>query len=298
MSFFTVGNGCSLELPPRRLDPSVATRLIEDAFRPSRRASKLPLAERLALDAQRDLFSSEESPCAPSTYGTLPNDVFTDPALAINGSSHVLDLGAGDGRLLTTAVLLHGTSSGVGVEMAATRVADGCTALQRLAAALSGMQAFAAPEWPLSAAGEASRPSAPVRTVELRVGDALVEPIRPSTSHVLMYATCFPLSLAQALQQRLAAELPGGARVLAAGARGWLPKMRASHVEEGPRWLRNDELSGQHGGGQHGLTVEDGFVATPSDVHVAHALEGDFERPCLGDVGAMVWRVEPCTGPC
>tara|TARA_B100000795_G_scaffold252947_1_gene222837 strand:+ start:75 stop:740 length:666 start_codon:yes stop_codon:yes gene_type:complete len=211
------GGSCSLMLPPWHLAPSLASRLIDEAFGPSRRASELPLAERMVLDAQHVI--EEELPCAPSTYGTLPTDMFSDPAFwdpAHTADAHVLDIGAGDGQLITTAVLVHGASSAVGIEMAGARVADGCAALERLATALSGLHAESAPHWPLSAtATEVPQQSSnPPRTIELRVGDARTEPFGRATSHVLLYATCFPLALAQALQRRLAAELPVGARGL------------------------------------------------------------------------------------
>jgi hypothetical protein len=218
------GGTCSLVLPPWHLAPSLASRLIDEAFGPSRRSSDLPLAERIVLDAQHDALSSEEElPCAPSTYGTLPTEMFSDPAFwdpALAADAHVLDIGAGDGQLIATAVLVHGASSAVGLEMAGARVADGCAALERLATALSGLRAAAvattAPQWPLSAAAIArpQQSSNPPRTVELRVADARTAPFGRATSHVLLYATCFPLALAQVLQRRLAAELPVGARVL------------------------------------------------------------------------------------
>ena len=217
------GGACWLELPPWHLAPSQASRLIDEAFGPSRRSSELPLAERMALDAQLRandvLYSDEELPCAPSTYGTLPTEMFSDPAFwdpALTANAHVLDIGAGDGQLITTAVLVHGASSAVGIEMAGARVADGCAAFERLATALSGLRAESAPHWPLSAAAIElpQQSSNPPRRIELRVGDARTEPFGRTTSHVLLYATCFPLALAQVLQRRLAAELPVGARVL------------------------------------------------------------------------------------
>ena len=62
--------------------------------------------------------------------------------------------------------------------------------------------------------------------------------------------------------------------MLAAGVHGWHARLAAVHREEGreeQRWLVNHEAnrSGEAGVG---------------------ALLGD-ERPCLGDVGRMVWRV-------
>ena len=214
------GGSCSLVLPPWHLAPSLASQLILEAFGPSRRSSDLPRAERMVLDAQHDALSSEEElPCAPSTYGTLPTDMFSDPAFwdpALTADAQVLDIGAGDGQLIATAVLVHGAFSAVGIEMAGARVADGCAALERLATALSGLRAASAPHWPLSAAAieQPQQSSNPPRTIELRVGDARTAPFGRATSHVLLYATCFPLALAQALQRRLAAELPVGARVL------------------------------------------------------------------------------------
>ena len=63
--------------------------------------------------------------------------------------------------------------------------------------------------------------------------------------------------------------------MLAAGAHGWHARLAAVHLgEEGgeeQRWLVNHEAN------QSGEAVD--------------ALPGD-ERPCLGDVGRMVWRVE------
>ena len=72
--------------------------------------------------------------------------------------------------------------------------------------------------------------------------------------------------------------------MLAAGAHGWHDRLAAVHREEGgeggegaeggeeqQRWLVNHEAN------RSGEAVD--------------ALLGD-ERPCLGDVGRMVWRVE------
>eukprot|EP00320_Phaeocystis_rex_P003751 CAMPEP_0119065892 /NCGR_PEP_ID=MMETSP1178-20130426/8598_1 /TAXON_ID=33656 /ORGANISM="unid sp, Strain CCMP2000" /LENGTH=273 /DNA_ID=CAMNT_0007047451 /DNA_START=81 /DNA_END=899 /DNA_ORIENTATION=+ len=263
------GGACWLELPPWHLTPPLASQLIDEAFGLPRRSSDLPLAERMVLNAQHDALSAqEEPPCAPSTYGTLPADIFSDPAFwdpALAADAHVLDIGAGDGHLIATAVLVHGASSAYGIEMSGARVADGCAALERLAAALGGLRAQSAPHWPLSAAATEHVREAPPRKIELRVGDARTEPFGRATSHVMIYATCFPRGLAQLLQRRLAAELPVGARVLAAGADGWDARLAAEHSEQGARWLVNREAN-----------------------RSAAAVDGE-ERPCLGDVGRMVW---------
>ena len=273
----TYDGGCRLALPPWRL-PSAA-HLLEKAYGAHRRATELPAEERLALDGQiQDAFAVQEAdvPCRPSTYGELPaDDIYRHPAFALSSSDHVLDLGAGDGKLVTTAVLLHGAASGLGIELAASRVADGCAALERLAAALQ--RAEQSPRWQLGAAGrsfDAWRGSAP--TVELRVGDARTADFGRATTRALLYATCFPLDLAAALQHRLAAELPAGARVLAAGARGWPARLDATHHEDGrPRWLLNQER-----------------VMRASNRSGADADEPRWdERPCLGDVADMVWTV-------
>ena len=136
---------------------------------------------------------------------------------------------------------------------------------------------------------EASHPwrerhAAVPRTLELRVGDARVEPFGAATSRVLFYATCFPRSLSEMLQRRLASELPAGARVLAAGARGWQPLLQAAHHEDGgPRWLVNAAAVGPRNKSDE---------ATESEAPLG---VGD-ERPCLGDVGAMVWTLEGRAG--
>jgi hypothetical protein len=189
---------CMLQLPAWRLDPSAAAALIDEAFTASRRAADLPLAERMALDAQLDgLIATAELPCRPSTSGTLPDEIFTDPALGLGGDDHLLDIGAGDGRLGATAVLVHGVASASGIEMAAARVADGCRALQRLATKLNAAAEVA----PFSTTS-AGRWAAATQTLELRVGDARTAPFGAATTRVLTYATCFPRSLAQARAAR------------------------------------------------------------------------------------------------
>ena len=66
--------------------------------------------------------------------------------------------------------------------------------------------------------------------------------------------------------------------MLAAGAHGWHARLEAVSADrdEGgaPRWLVNHEVN------QSGEAPE-----------IAEGRLGD-ERPCLGDVGSMVWRVE------
>lgn len=279
--FSTFDGGCRLALPPWRLAPQLATHLLEEAYSGAhRRTAELPADERLALDGQDQdqIFptrSAADIPCRPSTYGELPADeIFRHPSFALSSADHVLDLGAGDGKLVTTAVLLHGAASGLGIELAASRVADGCAALGRLVLALK--VAEQSPGWRLAAAGrsfDAWGGAAP--TIELRVGDARTADFGRATTRALMYATCFPLELATALQHRLAAELPAGARVLAAGARGWHARLGATHHEAGrPRWLVNEErlLASNHSGADADDPRWD-------------------ERPCLGDVADMVWAV-------
>jgi len=280
----TFDGGCRLALPPWRIASHLASHLLEEAWDAHRRAAELPAEERLALDGHQDPFGgthpAADAPCRPSTYGELPVDVVGHPSFALSSSDkggspdHVLDLGAGDGKLVTTAVLLHGAASGLGIELAASRVADGCAALERLVAALK--VAEQSPRWQLAAAGrsfDAWGGAAP--TVELRVGDARTADFGRATTRVLMYATCFPLDLATALQHRLAAELPAGARVLAAGARGWHARLDATHHEAGrSRWLVNEER----------------VLASNRSGADADDPRSD-ERPCLSDVADMVWTV-------
>ena len=114
LAFTNDGTSCALQLPPWRLDPLVASTLIDEAFSAPRRSFELPLFERLALDSQVDGLE-EELPCKPSTSGALPvEDIFANPAFEFSGEDHVLDIGAGDGRLCATAVLVAGASSAVG----------------------------------------------------------------------------------------------------------------------------------------------------------------------------------------
>jgi len=126
----------------------------------------------------------------------------------------VHDLGAGLGRPTLRAVLLHGASAGVGVELSATRWRSGCTALRQLDRRL---------------AMPAARPQSlsPAR-VELHLGDALGADVSDAT-HVLFFATCFPAEMLRWMQKKLLEELPSGARIFCAGSRGlWPSRLEAA----------------------------------------------------------------------
>ncbi len=275
--FSSDATGCRLVLPSTWNVSSSSPRLIADSFGASRKRSELPLHERQLLDGQFDAFSGDEHVCAPSTYAALPAaSIFRHVSFGITAADHVLDIGAGDGLLGATAVLQFGAASATGIELSASRVADGCAALARLSGSIRA--APPSPE-PLTA---------PERFIELRVGDARTASFgAEAPSRVVMYATCFPRDLSVALQVRLASELEVGARVLAAGARGWQAKLHAVH----------------RGGGRAQQLINE-EVALQTDraccVHVYQSSHADggsqacqqSDRPCLGDdMREWMWSV-------
>ena len=256
-----VSGGCRLTVPPWRFGDEAV--LIAQAFKAGRRKQELPFLERLALDSQQNPLVGDNV-CSPSTYGRLPDDIFDNDSFGLSSHDHVLDLGAGDGRLGAVAVLVHSAASFLGIELASSRVEDGCAALERLASALQGRLPFE-PQQP----AVSSMPTI-TSTIELRVGDALTASFGDATTHVVTYATCFPVWLSIALQQRLAADLSPSTRVLAVGAHGWQPLVEATH----------------HSGRQQVLVNE--LTAGSEDQNISRV----DERPCLSDVAEMVWRIE------
>ena len=181
-----------------------------------RARAPLPLVEKLLIDRRAaadaaDEEAAEAEVCAPSTLVSLPvDDVYRHAAFAVGPSDVVVDLGAGVGLPGARAVAVHGAKGAVGIELSATRVAQGCAALRRLAATLA---AELPPE-------EAAEDDDDEGKIELRVGDVREADVG-GASRVLLFATCFPRPMAAALQRRLAEELPDDARVFAVEARGW-----------------------------------------------------------------------------
>lgn len=90
--------------------------------------------------------------------------------------------------------------------------------------------------------------------------------------------------------------------MLAAGARGWQPRLRAlgrgaAAGGGGPRWLLNDEGAAAlvaNRSSSPAVASASAFGAEGAALSSEGEGEPADERPCLGDVGAMVWRVEPC----
>mmetsp|Transcript_14881 Transcript_14881/g.42706 ORF Transcript_14881/g.42706 Transcript_14881/m.42706 type:complete len:278 (+) Transcript_14881:36-869(+) len=186
--------------------------LLKDAFAFTTEFRSLPLNEAQQINAPA-LANANASSCLPSTYVPLPVDeVLSHPGFGGMGAV-VHDLGAGLGRPTLRAVLLHGASAGVGVELSSTRWREGCSALRTLGRRL---------------AGAAERPrDRPTARVELRLGDALLADVSGAT-RVLLFATCFPAEVVQTLQRKLLEELPDGARVFCAGSRGlWASRLEA-----------------------------------------------------------------------
>jgi len=185
--------------------------MLNDAFAFSEEFRQLPAAEVEEID-EPARSSANASACAPSTYVPLPVDeVLLHPGFGVRpgGGAAVHDLGAGLGRPTLRAVLLHGASAGVGVELSASRWRAGCSALRRLDVLLSS---------------PSRRPRGrPLARAELHLGDALRADVSGAT-HVLLFATCFPAETLRALQQKLLEELPRGARVFCAGSRGLWPR--------------------------------------------------------------------------
>ena len=213
--------GCVLTLATwQHLDHGAAVQLIDQAFARPRRREDLPIDERRSIDAQRDPISSGYGLCQwPSQYGVLPDEALGTTHFGLSATEHLVDLGAGDGRLSAMAVLAHDAASSLGIELAASRVADGCAALERLALALNTTRQPEHASQPTAAQGHAhadaradvqgtGTAAQPRRTVTLRVGDVFLAAGYGAATRAVVYATCFPAALSASLQSRLVAELP------------------------------------------------------------------------------------------
>ena len=146
----------------------------------------------------------------------------------------MIDLGAGVGLPGARAVAVHGAKGAVGIELSATRVAQGCAALRRLAATL------AAELPPEVAEVEEDEDEG---KIELRVGDVRDADVG-GASRVLLFATCFPRPMAAALQRHLAEELPDDARVFAVEARGWRDGLAVGGGGDGAAARRLERVRG------------------------------------------------------
>lgn len=186
----------------------------------------MPLQELHQIDGYgtaRPAAANASTMCAPSTYLSLPvDDVLTHQDFGlVPGASRVYDLGAGLGKTILRAVLLHGAAAGVGIELSETRWRAGCGALLQLDMLLGD---------------PALRPrNRPAATVELRLGDALRADVDvTAATHVLLFATCFPGAVLEDLQSKLLRELPGGARIFCVGDRGiWHGRMELLEDNDG-----------------------------------------------------------------
>jgi len=291
-AFTRDATGCVLTVTSS-VSTATAHLLLEQSWHPSRKRSEMPLHERLLLDSQHDVLAGEDLPCSPSTYAALPADsIFSSPLFSLTrGVDRVLDIGAGDGLIGATAVLRYGAASAFGVELSEARVADGCAAMERLASALAAL-----PREP--------PPTDSSSVIELRVGDARTASYGSLVpTRALMYATCYPRSLAVSLQQRLATELPIGARVLAAGVRGWETSLDAVHRGSGRRQLLvNEEVARRperaccvafyQADASEQAREQQAREAASAHEAPATCEQPEGERPCLGDdMTEWLWKV-------
>ena len=239
--------GCELKVRRaalRRAPAAAVEAWLEAAFAPDADAAAaarapLPLVEKLLIDRRAaadaaDEEAAEAEVCAPSTLVSLPvDDVYRHAAFAVGPSDVVIDLGAGVGLPGARAVAVHGAKGAVGIELSATRVAQGCAALRRLAATLAA-------ELPPEVAAEDDDDEG---KIELRVGDVRDADVG-GASRVLLFATCFPRPMAAALQRRLAEELPDDARVFAVEARGWRDGLAVGGGGDGAAARRLERVRG------------------------------------------------------
>ena len=268
-------SGCLLSLPTRwNVSYAHSLTLIQQSFAARR-------AERIEHDDDDD-DDDDDAACSPATYAALSPTVFGHPAFRVHADDAVLDIGAGDGILGAAAVLQHGARSAFGIELSARRVKDGCASLERLADAWRRQPQVSVPE-PL--------------TIELRAGDALAAGYgKMSPTRAVLYATCFPEHVSIALQHRLAAELPVGARVLAPGVRGW--DLRLDALRAGRRQRLVNEGVATHAGRNHECCVRyyqalAGPGSSRGRTDRGAEPSGACEQTCLGDdMRDWIWAVE------
>merc|ERR1719469_864016 len=76
----------------------------------------------LPSDEARTLNVDEDRSCAPTTYLQMPtDDIFSCPFFGIHADSVIIDIGAGAGRAVASAVVQYGAQQGVGIEFSETR---------------------------------------------------------------------------------------------------------------------------------------------------------------------------------
>jgi hypothetical protein len=177
----------------------------------TRADSEVPTEERIPLDVN----DSSARSCSPSTFGELPSEhIFGSSEFALSASDSLVDLGSGLGQQVISGVLFSNASRGLGIELSKSRFVQSCAALDRLGSVL---QSGACRERCRSRSAKSGR-------IEMRHANLLDIDLSGFTA-VLMYSTCFPMSVMSELQQKLLRELPLGARVLTTATIGWSSRL-------------------------------------------------------------------------